>query len=254
MAMPDILDANYETVSAKCDHCQALCIFSRIDDFGETMPISGRGVRCFECGQEFRITCDTVNSPYAFLIDDAKEHFRLKRYMPAIASLAQAWEVFFAACAVSTYVYWPFFASPPVDRDIDELNRLHRELYDAIQSFTWFPMRNLVLNMLLTEPRPATVAEAATHIAQLRSFGNQPSPKVLASIGAARKRETLEALAELTVGRIRNNVVHKHAYRPTRAEVEPCLTGEISILYRIEHRLGVGDLLDHQSNNVYIEE
>lgn len=252
--MPDILDANYETVSARCDHCQALCIFSRIDDFAETMPISGRRVHCFECGEEFWIKGDTVNSPYEFLIDDAKDHFRLKRYMPAVASLAQAWEVFFAACAVSTYVYRPFFAAPPMDRDIDELNQLHRELYEVIQSFTWFPMRNLVLNMLLSEPRPSTVTEAATHIAQLRSFGNQPSPKVLATIGDARKRETLQGLAELTIAGIRNNVVHKQAYRPTRADVEPCLTSEISILYRIKHRLGVGDLVEHQFNNVYSEE
>jgi|GEM_PF-5285388 len=184
--MPEILDANYETVSARCDQCQALCIFSRIDDLGETMPISGRRVRCFECEKEFWITCDTVTSPYAFLIDDAKDHFRLKRYMPAIASLAQAWEVFFAACAVSTYVFRPFFAAPPMARDIEELNRLHRELYEAIQSFTWFPMRNLVLNMLLTELRPATVAEAATQIARLPSFRNPPSPKALAAVGDAR--------------------------------------------------------------------
>gem|GEM_PF-4943560 len=64
----------------------------------------------------------------------------------------------------------------------------------------------------------------------------------------------MQGLADLTVGRIRNNVVHKQAYRPTRAEVEPCLNGEISILYRTKHRLGVGGLLEHQFNNVYIEQ
>lgn len=253
--MPDILDANYETVSARCDHCQRLCIFSRIDDFAETMPISGRRVRCFECAEEFWIKGDTINSPYAFLIDDAKDHFRVKRYMPAIASLAQAWEVFFAACAVSTYVYRPFFALSPMDRDVAKLNRLHGELYEAIRSFTWVPMRNLVLNILLAKSRPSTVTEAATHIARLHSFRNQPSPKVLAAIGDVLERETLEGLAELTIGRLRNHVVHKQAYRPTRAEVEPCLTSEISVLYGIKHRLGVGDLIEHQfNNNIYDDE
>jgi hypothetical protein len=252
--MSDILDPNYETVSATCEHCEALCIFSRIDDLGETMPISGRRVDCSACGKQFWIKGDTINSAYRFLIDDAKDHFRIKRYMPAIASLAQAWEVFFAACALSTYVYRPFFSAAPLDRDVDELNRVHRELHEAIKSFTWFPMRNLVLNMLLTEPRPATIDDASTHIATLSALGNEPSPLAVAAVADTRKRETLEGLAALTVGRLRNNVVHKHAYRPTRAEVEPCLTSEISTLYRVKHRLGVGDFLEHQFDTVYMEE
>lgn len=252
--MPEIIEANYETVTVTCDRCQAMCIFSRIDDLAETMPISGRRVRCFECGEEFWINGDTVSSPYEFLIADAREHFRAKRYMPAIASLAQAWEVFFAACAVSTYVFRPFFAASPMDRDVDELNSLHRQLYQEIRSFTWFPMRNLALNMLLRDPQPSNATEAATHIAQLRSFGNQPSPMQVTAIVDVRLRETLEALSDLRIGRLRNHVVHKHAYRPTRAEVEPCMTSEISTLYRVKHRLGVGDLIEHQFNNVYREE
>lgn len=252
--MAQILDPNYETVGATCDHCQAPCIFSRIDDFGETMPISGRRVVCFRCGKEFWISGDTMNTAYQFLIDDAEDHFRRKRYMPAIASLAQAWEVFFATCALSTYIYRPFFAAAPADRDLDELNRLFRELHDMIKPFTWFPMRNVVLNMLLVEPRPDTMVDAATHMTQLSAFGNEPSPKTIAAVLDTRKREALEGLTGLTVGRLRNNVVHKHAYRPTRAEVEPCLTSEISILYRVKGRLGVGDFLEHQWDAVYTEE
>lgn len=252
--MSDILDPNYETVSAKCEHCQSLCIFSRIDDLRETMPISGRRVGCPHCDKQFWINGDTINSAYQFLVDDAKDHFRIKRYMPAIASLAQAWEVFFAACTLSTYVYRPFFSAAAVDRDVDELNRLYRELHEAIKSFTWFPMRNLVLNMLLVEPHPATIVDATAHIAQLSAFANEPSPRAISAVADTRKRETLEGLAALTVGRLRNNVVHKHAYRPTRAEVEPCLTSEISILYRVKHRLGVGDFLEHQFDTVYMEQ
>lgn len=251
--MAEIVEPNYETVSATCDHCQALCIFNRVDDFTDTMPISGRRVACWQCSKDFWIKGDTINTPYQFLIDDARDHFRRKRYMPAIASLAQAWEVFFASCAVSTYVFRPFFAEASVDRDIDELNGLYQELFETIKSFTWFPLRNLVLNMLLTEPWPVTVAETRAQIKLLKSFGNAPSPKQIAAVAEGRRRETLEHLNELTIGTLRNRVVHKNAYRPTRAEVEPCLTSEISVLYRIKHRLGVGDFMEHQFGTVYEE-
>jgi hypothetical protein len=252
--MADISDPNYETVTAACDKCGALCIFSRIDDIGDIMPIAGRRVTCIECGEEFWITGDTINTAYQFLIDDARDHFRIKRYMPAIASIAQAWEVFFATCALSTYVYRPFFAVAPLDRGVDDVNGLHRELHAAITKFTWFPMRNLVMNMVLRKVWPVTMTEAAVEIAQLSALGNEPSPKTISDVADARDREILEGLASLTVGKLRNNVVHKHAYRPKRSEVQACLTSEVSLLYRVKHRLGVGDLLEHQAEAVYMEE
>jgi len=248
--MADIADANYETVAATCDLCAAPCIFSRIDDIGNVMPISGKRVSCFDCGGQFWIKGDTVNTAYQFLIDDAREHFALKRYMPAIASVAQAWEVFFATCALSTFVYRPFFASPPVDQDVDDLNRLYRAVRAATAKFTWFPMRNLAMNMLIRDPRPLTVAEADAAIKELAGFGNKPSRKTV-SLLADDTRGLADGLANLSVGTLRNDVVHKHAYRPKRSQVEPCLTSEISLLYRVKHHLGVGDFLEHQAGAVY---
>src|SRR5207248_3073998 len=161
------------------------------------------------------------------LIDDAKAHFKIKRNMPAIASLAQAWEVFFGACALSVYVYRPFFAADPHEREIGQLNDLHRRLHAAVKSFAWFSMRILVANLIIAGIRPATVAESISGIATLPSLSNEPSSSSIAGISDLRTRETVEGLMTLTVGRLRNNVVHKHAYRPKSAEVEPCLASEI---------------------------
>ena len=249
--MGSIFDSNYETVSAACDRCGFVSIFSRIDDIGEVMPISGRRVGCSSCSAEFWINGDVVNTAYQFLIDDAREHFAMKRYMPAIASVAQAWEVFFVTCALSTFVYRPFFATDPLDQRVDDLNQLHRDVYAATAKFTWYPMRNLVMNMILEDPRPTTLTEAKTLIARLSAFGNEPSSVTLSATSEAKQREMLLALAGLTVGSLRNNVIHKHAYRPRRAEVEPCLTSEISLLYRVKHHLGVGDFLEHQADAVF---
>lgn len=204
--MAEIIEPNYETITAECDHCGASCIFSRIDDLADVTPISGRSVVCFFCAKEFWIKGDTVNTAYQFLIDDAREHFRAKRYMPAIASIAQAWEVFFAACAVSTYVYRPFFSVPAIERDIDELNQTSRELHEVVRGFAWYRMRNLVMHMLLLDSRPKTMADASTHIAQLAMFRNQPSSQDIFAVADARIREALEGLNNLTVGQLRTTL------------------------------------------------
>jgi hypothetical protein len=249
--MVRIFDSNYETVSASCDRCGSVSIFSRVDDIGEVMPISGKRVSCSSCGAELWINGDTVNTAYQFLIDDAREHFALKRYMPAIASVAQAWEVFFVTCALSTFVYRPFFSTNTCDRRVDDLNQLHRDVYAATAKFTWYPMRNLVMNMILEDPRPMTLAEAQTLIARLPAFGNEPSVAAVSGVSNTKRREILLGLSALTVSSLRNNVIHKRAYRPRRVEVEPCLTSEISLLYRVKHHLGVGDFLEHQADAVF---
>jgi hypothetical protein len=253
--MANIREPNYETVTATCDVCGADCVLSRIDDLREIMPIAGRHVVCPACGQDFWIKGDRLNTAYQFLLDDATEHFQAKRYMPAIASLGQAWEVFFATCALSTYVYRPFFKSERSYRSASELNALTQTLHGAITRFTWFPLRNLVINIAVRNVRPASVEEAEKEIARISAegFGNDVSVETIAA-ASERQREVAESLLTLTVGGLRNRVVHMRAYRPRRHEVEPCLEAELSVLYRVKHRLGIGDFLEHQADAVYEED
>jgi len=247
--MAYISNPNYETVSAACDQCGELNIFSRIDELFDDMPISGKFVSCTACGVQFWLTGDRVSSSYQFLMDDAQAHFGMKRYMPAIASIAQAWEIFFAICASSTFVYRPFFSASADERDIADLTELHRRVRLATEKFTWFPMRNLVINMLIQDRRPTTIGEAMTVIGQLHSFGNEPS--LASQQGSPDARLLAQGLSDLTIGKLRNNVVHKHAYRPRRSEVEPCLEAEVCLLYRVKHHLGVGDFFEHQAGLLY---
>jgi hypothetical protein len=153
---------------------------------------------------------------------------------------------------LSTYVYRPFFAAPPHDQDVDDLNRLHRDVRCATAKFTFFPMRNVVMNMLIEDPWPSTLEEASQAIVQIAALGGgEPASATIADVPDARTRELLDGLIGLSVGRLRNDVVHKHAYRPKRSQVEPCLTAEISLLYRVKHHLAVGDFLEHQAGAVY---
>src|SRR4029078_1222126 len=165
--MAKIFEPNYETVTANCDHCGSTCIFSRVDDLKSFGPVAGEHVQCFSCQKTFWINGDMVNTAYRFLIDDAKEHFHLKRYMPAIASLAQAWEGFFAEFAWSRYVYARLFASDLYARDIDELNSLSGRLTGATKKFTFVPMRNLLINTAARNIQPVSIPEAEVAIARI---------------------------------------------------------------------------------------
>lgn len=248
--MVEIIEPTYETATARCEHCGTMCIFSRVDDLKTVDAVSGERVKCLSCRQEFWINCDVVNTPYEFLIEDAREHFKIKRYMPAIASLGQAWEVFFATFAWGRYVYAPFFASDRYRREVKDLNDLGSRLTMLIDKFTFPPMRNLLIHTVARDVRPRTMSDALAAIDLIKTggFGDDPPATLYAQVADAKVRHLLERTNEVTVGKLRNNVIHKHAYRPRRAEVEPCITDEIDILRRLKREVGVLDFMEHQMN------
>jgi hypothetical protein len=246
--MTTIIDPNYEIVTAQCEKCSTTCIFSRIDDLETVGPVSGERVTCFTCGAKFWINGDVVNTAYQFLIDDAKEQFTLKRYMPAIASLAQAWEVFFAEFAWSRYVYGPYFMSDRYAMGVDQRNDLSARLTTATKKFTFTRMRNLLVHTVAKNIHPQSVPEAALAIARIepQGFGNDPPAALYEEVADPKTREALEQARDLTVGELRNYVIHKHAYRPRRSEVEPCIREEVKVLYRLKHCLNVRDFMEYQ--------
>jgi hypothetical protein len=51
----------------------------------------------------------------------------------------------------------------------------------------------------------------------------------------------LKALKATTIHSFRNRVVHKHAYRPSRGQVQVALEETRSILFPLANRLGIHD-------------
>lgn len=193
--MARIQSPDYETVTAQCDHCDATCVSNQIDDIGEPGPYSGLYVLCFECHEQFWINCDVVNPAYKFFIFDAYEHFERKRYMPCIASLAQAWEVFFSMFAAANYLYRPFFATLSDNRNIAQLNHLHNKLYQSISKSGFFQLRNLLINTLLDQVHPATLQESEATISLIESehFGNTPKDKAIRAFADANIRDIISS-------------------------------------------------------------
>ena len=238
--MARITRADYETVSLTCDHCGKECVFNRREDFAHVGPYAGEDVDCPNCLRRFRLIGDTINEPYELFLFAARECFSGKRYMQAVASMAQAWEMFFAAFASTRYLYQPFFSTSERQRDLDRLNALRAQMDHELRRFTFWSLRNLLINTVVRAVAPKTLDEAAAAIDEIGSsgIGNDPPSSVLTSLVDDETQEILKNLQTLTIGQLRNRVLHRLAYRPLRTEVEHCLEDGV-LLYRAKHVLRV---------------
>lgn len=191
--MARIQNPDYETVTAQCDHCDATCVFNRIDDIGKLGPYSGLYVRCFECHKQFWINCDIVNPAYQFFIFDSYRHFDQKRYMLCIASLAQAWEIFFSTFAAANYIYRPFFSTEPRNRNAAQLNELHGKLRQSIGKFAFSCLRNVLINTMLNQVHPATLQESEAAISRIgvERFDNDPTNEAICKFPNEQTREII---------------------------------------------------------------
>jgi hypothetical protein len=240
--MAHIAKADYETITVDCDHCHDTNLFSRISDIGEVGPYSGRYVNCLACREPFWITMDTASPAYEQFIHDADQHFGNKRYMLAVASLTQAWEIFLSTFADSTLLFRPFFAQDPVERDVSVLNRVQLQLHHAVRRFSFYDLRNLLFNIVSSGLAPSGLDQTEALIPRIEEerWDQEPRADALNAVAGHELRDLLIALRNVTVGTLRNRVVHQHAYRPTRQEVNVCLEQEVVLLYKLEQALNVG--------------
>ena len=249
--MAQIQGHDYETVTAWCDHCGSPCIFNRIDDIGEPGPYMGRYVTCSECREQFWIYGDIINPAYELFIFGADEPFRAKRYMLCVTTLAQAWEMFFATSIFSNYLYRPFFANGGAWGAPEQVNWLSLQLDDAIRNHTFFPLRNVLMNTAVRSVHPQTLDESEMAIPRIEdeNFGQDVANARIAAFPDPQVRDVLLRLQDLTIGELRNKVVHKDAYRPRRSEVENCRTEEIELLYDVKHSLDIRTFEEWQAGS-----
>ncbi|MCI0559021.1 MAG: hypothetical protein MN733_11035 [Nitrososphaera sp.] len=232
---------SYENFAAQCPWCGEESVFNRATDLKDLNPIAFRTVSCqnLSCGKPFNINGDSVNSAHEMLILDCHELLHLKHYMNCALTLAQAHEVFFSLFLRVELLYKPFAADP--NKDIDHLNRLIEQLADKVKTQTFGPMRALFLRQLISGSSPKTLTEAEAAISALEDHPRDPGDVELDSLSDKELVVLIKAIKRTTVGRLRNQVVHKRAYRPTREEVELALKETRSTLFPLTQRLNLYD-------------
>ena len=191
------------------------------------------------CGKPFRIIGDSVNGAHEMLIFDCYELLERKHYMNGLLSLAQAYEVFFSLFFRVELLYRPFCADP--ESDVAELNKLSEALQEKIKDHTFSRMRSLFLQHMVSRPEPKNLAEAAVVVAALPDRPGDPSDAALDGVGDPTLAPLLKALKATTIHTLRNRVVHKQAYRPTREEVTVAQKEARSILLPLTNHLDLHD-------------
>ena len=231
----------YENFVVDCPECGMEIVFNRASDLGTFEPIAGRDVSCPEtaCRKPFRIVGDSINEAYELFLYDTQELRDQKRYMTCILNIAQAYEVFFGLFFRVELLYRPFGSES--GRDLFELNRLAQELHTMIKDHAFGRMRSLFLSHLVKGRSPGSLADARTVIAQLPCRPSDPPDADIDAFSDTRLVPLLKAIKATKIATLRNNVVHKRAYRPTLEEVDDSLETAGSTLLPLGSRLDLHD-------------
>lgn len=231
---------SYENFVAECPSCGHECIFNRASDLRTFEPIGGLDVSCLneKCGKPFRLVGDSVNERHEMLIFDCSELLERKQYMNCILNLALAYETFFSLFLRVELLYKPFAADPD---QLDRLNLLSKKLENKIKGYTFHPMRALFLWQITKQRLAATFEEAEEIIKAFPDYPKDPKDSEIEALSDAKLIPLLKALRDTTIHELRNRVVHKQAYRPTREEVEDILKETRCILFPLTYRLRLHD-------------
>ena len=174
------------------------------------------------------------------LIYDCHELLQRKRYMYCIINLCQAYEMFFSLFLRVKLLYEPFGHS--LNRGSNTLkfmNELRHDLETKIGRFTFEKMRSVFLRLVIESNPPATLHEAGKYISELSPM--LPKDSEVKSVTDRSLVDYLMRVKGTHINKLRNKVVHKAGYRPTREEAEKELQEAGSVLFPLTRRLNLRD-------------
>jgi hypothetical protein len=229
-------ETTYENFIAVCPVCGHRNVFNRASDLCTFEPIAFKTVVCQNtpCRNKFNINGDLINPAHQALLFDCHDLLSAKQYMHAVLSITQAYEVFFSHYLRIELLYRPY-AMEGSD-DLPALNLLAEQLYESVQSFTFEPMRRLFLALAVQPMRFRSLAESEAWIKTILSSPRgvaKVSDEQIDALGEPQLRDRLRDLAAVQINGLRNRVVHKDAYRPTRDEAQAALNEAERVLHAL---------------------
>lgn len=227
---------SYENVATTCPNCRRACILNRRSDLETCTPVAGKEVACTECGLSFWLMGDTVNAGYESLLFDCADLLRTKRYMLAVVGACQSYEMFFGLYLLVELVYVPWGMECQTEPwpSIESLNDMSKALRTEVERLPFDGMRTRFLRHAISHAPPQNLRHARGVISSLRrsKHWHRPTPGEIAAapVGKGLKRLLL-GVASTDVNKLRNKVVHKEGYRPSRDEAETAVDEARSLLF-----------------------
>ena len=235
--------ASYENIEVTCPHCGCESIFNRRSDLCTTERIVGRDVRCLykECSKPFRVVGDLANERHEMLIYDCRELLERKHYTQCILNTTTAYETFFSLFFRVELAYKPFAAESTLR--IGKLNELLLKLQAKTAKYTFHSMRALFLRHIVGQTSVEDLCKAEYIVESDLDQPNCPSNTEIEALGkdCGNLVEPLLKLNRTEIHRLRNQVAHRKAYRPTREEAVQSLQEAQSILIPLTLNLDLHD-------------
>lgn len=233
---------SYENVATTCPNCRRACILNRRSDLETCTPVAGKEVACTECGLSFWLMGDTINAGYESLLFDCADLLRTKRYMLAVVGACQSYEMFFGLYLLVELVHKPWGAECRTEPwpSIESLNDMSRALRRSVQRLPFDRMRARFLRQAISHSPPKNLHDAQGVIDSFKRSKpwRRPTPGEIkaAPVGKGLKRLLL-GVANTEVNKLRNRVVHKEGYRPSRDEAESAVDEARSLLFPLGAKL-----------------
>ena len=235
-----IQSSEYENIIVDCPHCGQNLVFNRASDLCTFEPIFGTDVSCEKCKKQFWINGDSINERHEIIIFECLDFLNRKRYMNCILNVCQSYEMFFSLFLTVKLLYVPYSKSNRDTPSMDRLNQSHNRLLRAVESFAFERMRNSFLCLVVASKLPSCFSESDKIIDGLGSLGG-PSDARLKAAGDKDLSRLLLRVKNTEINRLRNDVVHKMGYRPTRSEAENAVDEARSVILPLAHKLNLHD-------------
>lgn len=245
------LDAGYENVAATCPGCATRNVYNRAEDIGGFRAIANHRVKCANCHAAFDICGDLVNPAFETLLLDSQDFLREKRYMQAVLSATTAYELFFSHFLRVELVYRPARRDQVTPRDdIAWLSSTVAALHVKTARHTFEPMRSTFLRLAIDGTRPATLSAAETWIASIPKQPTKIDRSEIERLAEDGLRSLLLDVNDATIADLRNNVVHKSAYRPRLNETTSAIDDAYRTIFGLSGRFELQDDDYHLNESV----
>lgn len=240
----------YENFISYCPNCDHRNIYNRREDLKTTQPISNKEVTCLNpaCNTDFYINGDMLAEKYEYFIFEAQDLIREKKYMHAITMLCTSCESFFYQAINIKLVYEPF--KDNIITDLDDMNMLFKLVDRNTKYYTFERLRNLFIYLYFIEIELTSLSKI---VQVTNSLSKLDLPKEVQKIlndnvhaSNAKKKQFLDKVSNLNINELRNQVVHKHAYRPLSAQAQLAIDTVTHIVTTAE------TIFDIQSEDNYI--
>ena len=242
-AMPtaEIKSPGYENVFVDCRHCGQELVLNRASDLCTFEPISGRSVSCEECKRQFLINSDSINARHESLLFDCYDLLKRKRYMNCVLNVCQAYEMFFSLYLRVNLLYRPFATQfRDIPNSIEKLNQLSARLEKKTKRFAFVDLKTICLQHIVDSISPTTLDDACNVIESICK-PKMPSDENISSLHPGKLKKHLLAIKKTKVNVVRNSVVHKSGYRPTREKAKLVLEEARSLLFPLTSILDLHD-------------